>query len=72
MSRIVLRNPATLRCATQRLPIILSHLKGGKDHLSHVSLLFGPDHYNQKDHFEGEYFAGNDTNPDATFYLAWT
>jgi hypothetical protein len=61
MSRIVLRNPATLWYATQLLiPIVSTYLKGGKDHLSHISLLFGPDHYNQKDHFEGEYFAGND------------
>jgi hypothetical protein len=35
---------------TVRLLIILTYLKGGKDHLSHVSLLFGPDNYNQKDH----------------------
>jgi hypothetical protein len=41
-------------------PIILSYLKGGKNHLSHISLLFGPDHYNQKDNLEGEYFAGNE------------
>ncbi len=60
MSRIVLRNPATLRYATQRLQIILLYLKGRKDHLCHISLLFGPDHCNQKDHLEGEYFAGNE------------
>jgi hypothetical protein len=73
MSRIALRNSATLRCNTTiTVPIILSYLKGGKDHLSHVSLLFGPDHYNQKDHLEANFSPGmkQSTDPDATFHLA--
>jgi hypothetical protein len=44
----------------------LTYLKGGKDHLSHISLLFGPDDYNQKDHLEGEYFAGNEAEYGST------